>query len=42
MRESNFYKKEAEKMANFIKTFNSNKNEYPPTTIKFYKYGRVK
>ena len=48
VRESNYYKKEAEKLSTFIKKSNfklkqdyAKYHDYPKTSIKFYKYGRV-
>lgn len=48
LRESNYYRKEAEKLSTYIKQCilifqidYMDKQEYPPSNIKFYKYGRV-
>jgi hypothetical protein len=41
IRESNYYKKEAEKLTKYVKHYFNKMGDYPPTNIKFYKYGRV-
>ena len=41
IRESNYYKKEAEKLSTFIKNYYSKNEEYPPTTTNNYKFGRL-
>lgn len=41
MRESNYYKKESEKLSNYIKMYFIKYNEYPATNVKNYKYGRL-
>jgi hypothetical protein len=41
LRESNYYKKESEKISNYIKMYYNKHNEYPPTNLKHYKYGRL-
>ena len=40
-RESMYYRKELEKLANYIKQFHFINSSYPETKIQFYKYGRV-
>lgn len=40
-RESMYYRKELEKLANYIKQYHFINSSYPETKIQFYKYGRV-
>jgi len=42
VRESNYYKGQAENLINYIKSYYQKSNNYPETTNKFYKYGKVK
>ena len=37
----NNFLEESEKLAKFIKNYNKTNNEYPPSNISFYKFGRV-
>jgi serine/threonine protein kinase len=41
VRESNYYRKEADKISSYIKQYFTTNNEYPSTTLKFYKFGRL-
>jgi serine/threonine protein kinase len=41
VRESNYYKKEAEKISQFLKSHWGKYNEYPQSNLKFYKIGRL-
>ena len=41
-RDSNYYKKESEKLIDFIRKYFKKNSDYPPSNIKFYKIGRVK
>lgn len=40
-RESMYYRKELEKLSNYIKQYHFINGSYPETKIQFYKYGRV-
>jgi hypothetical protein len=41
IREANYYKREAEKVADFIRKYYSKHSKYPESNIKMYKVGRV-
>lgn len=41
VRESNYYKREAEKISNYIKQYYDKNKDFPQTTLHFYKYGRL-
>jgi hypothetical protein len=41
IREANYFKREAEKVTDYIKRYYNANNEYPPASIKLYKIGRV-
>jgi hypothetical protein len=41
IREANYYKREAEKVIDYIKRYYNANNDYPPASLKLYKIGRV-
>lgn len=41
VRESNYYRKEADKISSYIKQYLTSNSEYPSTNLKFYKFGRL-
>jgi hypothetical protein len=41
IREAHYFKREAEKVIDYIRKYHNANNEYPPASIKLYKIGRV-
>ena len=41
IRDYNYYMKQSNKLSNYIKNYYKKFNSYPPTSINFYKYGRI-
>ena len=41
VKDYNYYMKQSNKLSNYIKNYYKKNQSYPPTTINFYKYGRL-